>query len=199
MLVLCLKCLQKNRPSKHCSLLLSLKCSSDKLFPYVFYSLLTLQIFCMPVWGSGVVCWISKDKYPLVFPICRGLWLGFDTLWSILGWQLLAHDILFFGNKKSIKYLINFLRTGKVRDVPTLCFNYFPSCSLSVWLQRTLPWGTLSSLRLMNPTESDDGPIMWVRPGEQMIPVADIPKSPFKRKRWVQQHSHDRNSSGFDL
>ncbi|CAB1323068.1 unnamed protein product, partial [Coregonus sp. 'balchen'] len=49
--------------------------------------------------------------------------------------------------------------------------------------ERTLPWGTFSSLRLRSPTESDDGPIMWVRPGEQMIPVADIPKSPFKRKR----------------
>ncbi|CAG12146.1 unnamed protein product, partial [Tetraodon nigroviridis] len=47
----------------------------------------------------------------------------------------------------------------------------------------TLPWGTLSSLEEMDPAQSDDGPIMWVRPGEQMIPVADIPKSPFKRKR----------------
>ncbi len=64
----------------------------------------------------------------------------------------------------------------------------FPHVALApLWLQRTLPWGTFSSLRLMNPTESDDGPIMWVRPGEQMIPVADVPKSPFKRKRWVQQ------------
>ncbi|CAG03388.1 unnamed protein product, partial [Tetraodon nigroviridis] len=52
-----------------------------------------------------------------------------------------------------------------------------------VVLQRTLPWGTFSSLRLQSPTESDDGPIMWVRPGEQMIPMADMPKSPFKRKR----------------
>lgn len=54
-----------------------------------------------------------------------------------------------------------------------------------VFMQRTLPWGTFSSLRLQSPTESDDGPIMWVRPGEQMIPMADMPKSPFKRKRWV--------------
>ncbi|KAM9705691.1 uncharacterized protein ACNS7B_001817 [Menidia menidia] len=65
--------------------------------------------------------------------------------------------------------------------------DYFPEfLSLledSPFLKRTLPWGTLSSLRSMSPTESDDGPIMWVRPGEQMIPVADIPKSPFKRKR----------------
>ncbi|KAG5267124.1 hypothetical protein AALO_G00218250 [Alosa alosa] len=53
----------------------------------------------------------------------------------------------------------------------------------SPFLERTLPWGTFSSLRLQSPKESDDGPIMWVRPGEQMIPVADMPKSPFKRKR----------------
>ncbi|KAM4569498.1 uncharacterized protein PAE49_008934 [Odontesthes bonariensis] len=65
--------------------------------------------------------------------------------------------------------------------------DYFPEfidmLEESPFLKRTLPWGTLSNLRSMSPTESDDGPIMWVRPGEQMIPVADIPKSPFKRKR----------------
>uniref|UniRef100_A0A2K6TMA5 Round spermatid basic protein 1 n=1 Tax=Saimiri boliviensis boliviensis TaxID=39432 RepID=A0A2K6TMA5_SAIBB len=49
--------------------------------------------------------------------------------------------------------------------------------------QMTLPWGTLSSLRLQCRSQSDDGPIMWVRPGEQMIPTADMPKSPFKRRR----------------
>ncbi|KAM9824653.1 lysine-specific demethylase RSBN1L-like [Neosynchiropus ocellatus] len=65
--------------------------------------------------------------------------------------------------------------------------NYFPEflgmLEESPFLQRTLPWGTLSSLSRMAPTDSDDGPIMWVRPGEQMIPVADITKSPFKRRR----------------
>ncbi|XP_034434899.1 lysine-specific demethylase RSBN1L-like [Hippoglossus hippoglossus] len=65
--------------------------------------------------------------------------------------------------------------------------NYFPEflsmLDESPFLKRTLPWGTFSSLRLMSPKESDDGPIMWVRPGEQMIPLADIPKSPFKRRR----------------
>ncbi|XP_077401155.1 uncharacterized protein LOC144035389 [Vanacampus margaritifer] len=65
--------------------------------------------------------------------------------------------------------------------------NFFPEflgmLEESPFLKRTLPWGTFSSLSLMSPNESDDGPIMWVRPGEQMIPVADIPKSPFKRKR----------------
>ncbi|KAM9377125.1 lysine-specific demethylase RSBN1L-like [Pholidichthys leucotaenia] len=65
--------------------------------------------------------------------------------------------------------------------------DYFPEfismLEESPFLVRTLPWGTFSSLRLQSPTESDDGPIMWVRPGEQMIPMADMPKSPFKRKR----------------
>ncbi|KPP58654.1 round spermatid basic protein 1-like protein-like [Scleropages formosus] len=65
--------------------------------------------------------------------------------------------------------------------------DYFPEflsmLEESPFLKCTLPWGTFSSLRLQNPTESDDGPIMWVRPGEQMIPVTDMPKSPFKRKR----------------
>ncbi|XP_030222333.1 lysine-specific demethylase RSBN1L isoform X4 [Gadus morhua] len=64
--------------------------------------------------------------------------------------------------------------------------DYFPEfismLADSPFLERTLPWGTFSSLRLQSPTESDDGPIMWVRPGEQMIPMADMPKSPFKRK-----------------
>ncbi|KAG7454601.1 hypothetical protein MATL_G00261360 [Megalops atlanticus] len=65
--------------------------------------------------------------------------------------------------------------------------DYFPEflgmLEESPFLKCTLPWGTFSSLELKSPTESDDGPIMWVRPGEQMIPVADVPKSPFKRRR----------------
>ncbi|XP_075455731.1 lysine-specific demethylase RSBN1L [Ascaphus truei] len=65
--------------------------------------------------------------------------------------------------------------------------DYFPEfldmLEESHFLKSTLPWGTLSSLQLKSRKDSDDGPIMWVRPGEQMIPVADMPKSPFKRKR----------------
>ncbi|KAK7884916.1 hypothetical protein WMY93_028039 [Mugilogobius chulae] len=53
----------------------------------------------------------------------------------------------------------------------------------SPFLKMTLPWGTLSSLKLDCRNQSDDGPIMWVRPGEQMVPTADMPKSPFKRRR----------------
>ena len=44
----------------------------------------------------------------------------------------------------------------------------------SPFLSQSLPWGPLSSLSGMDPTTSDDGPILWVRPGEQLIPMGDI-------------------------
>uniref|UniRef100_A0AAY4B849 Round spermatid basic protein 1 n=1 Tax=Denticeps clupeoides TaxID=299321 RepID=A0AAY4B849_9TELE len=65
--------------------------------------------------------------------------------------------------------------------------DYFPEfldmLEESPFLKLTLPWGSLSSLKLSCRSQSDDGPIMWVRPGEQMVPTADMPKSPFKRRR----------------
>ncbi|GIZ03592.1 lysine-specific demethylase 9 [Caerostris extrusa] len=50
------------------------------------------------------------------------------------------------------------------------------------FLYLTMPWGPMSIVH-MNPQESNDGPILWVRPGEQLVPTADISKSPCKRKR----------------
>lgn len=47
-----------------------------------------------------------------------------------------------------------------------------------------MPWGPLSVVQMETPLESNDGPILWIRPGEQLVPTADMPaKSPFKRKR----------------
>lgn len=48
----------------------------------------------------------------------------------------------------------------------------------------TMPWGPMSIVH-MNPQESNDGPILWVRPGEQLVPTADLSKSPCKRKRLI--------------
>ncbi|XP_041348081.1 lysine-specific demethylase RSBN1L-like [Gigantopelta aegis] len=50
------------------------------------------------------------------------------------------------------------------------------------FLKATIPWGTLSTLQI-SPRESNDGPILWARPGEQLIPTAEMAKSPMKRKR----------------
>uniref|UniRef100_S4RHJ5 Round spermatid basic protein 1 like n=1 Tax=Petromyzon marinus TaxID=7757 RepID=S4RHJ5_PETMA len=72
--------------------------------------------------------------------------------------------------------------------------DYFPEfldmLEESPFLKLTLPWGSISSLRLESRMESDDGPILWVRPGEQMIPTADMPKSPCKKRRSEVKNLH---------
>ncbi|XP_066248638.1 uncharacterized protein [Euwallacea similis] len=50
------------------------------------------------------------------------------------------------------------------------------------FLNMTMPWGSLSILDQMRPTESNDGPIIWARPGEQLVPTADS-KTANKRRR----------------
>ena len=51
------------------------------------------------------------------------------------------------------------------------------------FLYRTLPWGTLSSLHMLDRKLSNDGPIMWVRPGEQMVPMGEVARSPQVKRR----------------
>ena len=46
-----------------------------------------------------------------------------------------------------------------------------------------MPWGECSSMDIMHPTKSNDGPILWMRPGEQSIPTVELGKSPLKRRR----------------
>ena len=46
-----------------------------------------------------------------------------------------------------------------------------------------MPWGQISILDGANPKESNDGPILWIRPGEQLIPTEKDSKSPSKRRR----------------
>lgn len=46
-----------------------------------------------------------------------------------------------------------------------------------------MPWGSLSAVKMENPRESNDGPILWIRPGEQLVPTADMKGSPCKRRR----------------
>ncbi len=50
-----------------------------------------------------------------------------------------------------------------------------------------MPWGQMSAVKMSTPQESNDGPILWIRPGEQLIPTADLgsrtPKSGHKRQQ----------------
>nr|CUU97657.1 Round spermatid basic protein 1 [Hymenolepis microstoma] len=49
------------------------------------------------------------------------------------------------------------------------------------FLGLVLPWGKLSSLCSMDPKQSNDGPILWVRPGEQALPLHETPKARSKK------------------
>ncbi|KAK7874562.1 hypothetical protein R5R35_013132 [Gryllus longicercus] len=51
------------------------------------------------------------------------------------------------------------------------------------FLKMTMPWGQLSVVQMETPQESNDGPILWIRPGEQLVPTAEMGKSPAKRRR----------------
>ncbi|XP_078402600.1 lysine-specific demethylase 9-like [Cetorhinus maximus] len=98
-----------------------------------------------------------------------------------------------FRAQVSRTYCCGTYRAGPMRQISLVgavdeeVGDYFPEfldmLEDSPFLKMTLPWGTLSNLQLHCRSQSDDGPIMWVRPGEQMIPTADMPKSPFKRRR----------------
>uniref|UniRef100_A0A8C6SAV8 Round spermatid basic protein 1 n=1 Tax=Neogobius melanostomus TaxID=47308 RepID=A0A8C6SAV8_9GOBI len=98
-----------------------------------------------------------------------------------------------FHSQVSRTYCAGTYRAGPMRQISLVgavdeeVGDFFPEfldmLEESPFLKMTLPWGTLSSLKLDCRSQSDDGPIMWVRPGEQMVPTADMPKSPFKRRR----------------
>ncbi|CAH2243720.1 uncharacterized protein LOC120634459 [Pararge aegeria] len=63
---------------------------------------------------------------------------------------------------------------------------YFPDMlnmlSECPYLNLTMPWGPMSAVE-MDPKESNDGPILWIRPGEQLVPTAELGKSPIKKRR----------------
>lgn len=63
---------------------------------------------------------------------------------------------------------------------------YFPDLlgklESSPFLKKSMPWGKLSVVQ-MDPRLSNDGPILWIRPGEQLIPTAEMTKTPLKRAR----------------
>ena len=89
--------------------------------------------------------------------------------------------------------------SGTYRSGPLLQFSlvgtvheesggYFPDfldlLEQCLFLKETMPWGSFSALNLSDRVKSNDGPILWVRPGEQVIPTADMSKSPYKKRRY---------------
>ncbi|XP_070559135.1 lysine-specific demethylase RSBN1L-like [Ptychodera flava] len=78
------------------------------------------------------------------------------------------------------------LQVSLVGTVSEEVGDYFPefldSMEQNPFLRRTVPWSELSIVQMPR-NRSNDGPILWVRPGEQVIPTADLPKSPYKQRR----------------
>lgn len=68
---------------------------------------------------------------------------------------------------------------------------YFPDfiekyLNNNVFIKLMLPWGKLSIRSNTSPQESNDGPIIWSRPGEQMLPttiVRELEKKCEKKKK----------------
>lgn len=60
---------------------------------------------------------------------------------------------------------------------------YFPDflavLEQNPFLKQSMPWGSISNVKMTSPQESNDGPILWIRPGEQLVPTADL-KTPSK-------------------
>ncbi|KAH8329212.1 hypothetical protein KR074_005903 [Drosophila pseudoananassae] len=64
---------------------------------------------------------------------------------------------------------------------------YFPDLlgriETNPFLRKTMPWACKSILQT-DPRQSNDGPILWIRAGEQLVPTAELnSKTPLKRQR----------------
>ena len=80
--------------------------------------------------------------------------------------------------------LLQFSLVGTVQEESG---GYFPEfldlLEQCLFLKETMPWGSFSALNLPERNKSNDGPILWVRPGEQVVPTAES-KSPYKKRRY---------------
>lgn len=80
--------------------------------------------------------------------------------------------------------LLQFSLVGTVQEESG---GYFPEfldlLEQCLFLKETMPWGSFSALHLSDRNKSNDGPILWVRPGEQVVPTAES-KSPYKKRRY---------------
>ena len=80
--------------------------------------------------------------------------------------------------------MLNISMVGKVSEETG---GYFPELldrmERDPFLNLTLPWGEMSILDGFDRRKSNDGPILWIRPGEQMVPSVEMSKSPSGKRR----------------
>lgn len=66
------------------------------------------------------------------------------------------------------------------------------------FLKILLPWGDRAITCNQKPTDSDDGPIFWARPGEQMIRTDEV-KDESKGRRRGSQNRRPSQSIRFNI
>lgn len=64
----------------------------------------------------------------------------------------------------------------------------------NLFLKHVMPWGDMSKYMNMSPMNSDDGPIIWVRPGEQMIPTSNLKDNQFNTNNNANNSTSNSNS-----
>jgi hypothetical protein len=82
-------------------------------------------------------------------------------------------------------YMVNF-RFGPMNAISLVgtkqeeCGNYFEELVRVLeqcpFLRPLMPWGEWSAVDISSPADSDDGPIFWIRPGEQLIRTDELLK-----------------------
>lgn len=71
----------------------------------------------------------------------------------------------------------------KGEEVGNYCQAILKTLEKDPFLKRVMPWGDLSHLHGTDPEDSYDGPILWTRPGEQMVPSVNGAKRSRAKKR----------------
>ncbi|KAI3390098.1 hypothetical protein SNEBB_003781 [Seison nebaliae] len=80
----------------------------------------------------------------------------------------------FDGKNHSSGSMDNISMVGRFNEELGGCFSdYLFLMELSPFLLLSLPWGLFSKCDNMIPTDSNDGPIMWLRPGEQSVDLSE--------------------------
>ena len=85
-------------------------------------------------------------------------------------------------NQLSLVGCVNEEAGGYLEDILDLI-------SSNIFIKKSLPWGDISHDAFANPTNSNDGPILWSRAGEQIIQVREITPGN-KTKKESNEHVH---------
>ena len=102
---------------------------------------------------------------------------------TMAGFRNIVHDSYCAGTYRSGGLLHISLVGTKAEETGGFFPEFLDVVEECPFLRVTMPWGELSSIENSPRNESNDGPIMWSRPGEQVVPTAELPKSPMSQAK----------------